>query len=136
MNSIQRICPQCGQAGSLEARYCARCGFDSQSALPTPMSNLPMVARAALPVLITAAGIALRAGWRLLQSRWAQEAARKAVNMAVQPASPKPVAPATETDLPAGRRKRVIHIRSIWAEGDANGVWREGSSEQRIEIDE
>jgi hypothetical protein len=30
----------------------------------------------------------------------------------------------------------VIRIRSSWAVGDANGVWRKGTSDQTIEIDD
>lgn len=127
MSDIQRICVQCGYANPLESRYCARCGNDSQGELPAPRKSLPMViSRAALPVLVGAASLAARAGWRLLQQRLAAPAAQP------QPlqAMPRSAAP------PVPRARRTIHIRSTWATGDANGVWQQGSSEHFIEIEE
>ena len=146
MSDVQRICAQCSTAGPLDARYCTRCGYDFQAELPVRQNNLPIViGKAALPVLVGAATLALRAGWRLLQSRTAQEAARKAFdstfNRSVEPhgeqhvEQAKPPAPRQEEVAPRQSR-RTIHIRSSWAVGDANGVWRHGHSEHKIDLDD
>lgn len=141
MSKIQRICEQCGESGPLEARYCPHCGYDSQGsdphALPVPRKQLPMaLSKAALPILAGAASLVLRAGWKLLQQRLAtttpEEAAQALSNLARRPAAPPQPAPQPATRRP----RRTIHIRSNWAVGDANGVWRQGSSEHTIEIDE
>lgn len=125
MSNVQRICGQCGGSNVVEARYCAHCGFDSQSALPAPRSSLPLaIGQAALPVLIGAAGFAVRAGWRLLQSHWARQLAQQA--LATRPAQPP--APA--------RPKRTMHIRSAWAVSDGQGNWKQGMSEHTIELDD
>lgn len=151
MSNVQRVCPQCGQANPLEARYCARCGYDAQSALPAQQSNLPMVlGRAAAPILLGAASLAVRAAWKLLRSKWAQDAARRAAAAVVndltaprvEPQSQEPSASAQplatrEPAVPVARRgRRTIRIRSAWSIGDANGVWRQGTSEQTIEIED
>ena len=142
MSEIQRICVQCGQAGPLDARYCPACGYDSQAALPAMRSNLPaLVGKAAVPVLVGAASLAARAGWKLLHSRWARETARNAIQSAVQriASSPPPAtpAPAPQPPSPAARRpRRTIHIRSSWAVADANGVWRRGQSEHTIDLED
>jgi hypothetical protein len=34
------------------------------------------------------------------------------------------------------RPRRTIRIRSSWAVGDANGVWKKGASEHIIELDD
>lgn len=134
MSEIQRICVQCGYANPLESRYCARCGHDSQGALPALRPSLPVViGKAALPVLVGAASVALRMGWKLLQQRAAQ-AAR--VQPPSQPLQVMPRSVAAPAPSPAARARRTIHIRSTWATGDANGVWRQGSSEHFIEIEE
>jgi hypothetical protein len=137
MSEIQRLCVQCGTANALDARYCAHCGYDTQSALPVPRPSLPaVVGAAALPVLVGAASFALRMGWRLVQSRAAQQAARKAVQVVAPQPAPTALAPKVEA-LPAPpTRRTTIRIRSTWAMGDANGVWRQGVSEHTIEIDE
>jgi hypothetical protein len=127
MSNVQRVCVQCGEGNPVEARYCARCGYDSQAALPVQRTNLPVViGRAALPVLVGAASLVVRAGWKLLQSRLAQPAT-----------SPKPAAPQPRPEMVATRRaKRTIHIRSAWAINNGDGVWRQGTSEQTIELDD
>jgi hypothetical protein len=93
-----------------------------------------VIGRAALPVLATAAGIALRAGWRLLQNR-----------LAGRPQGPAPVAPASSatagvparvTTPPVVANRRTIRIRSAWAVSDGQGGWREGVSEHTIELDD
>ena len=147
MNNIQRICEKCGEGGALDARYCPHCGYDSQgiggAALPAPRLQLPVaLGKAALPLLAGAASLALRAGWKLLQRRLANTTPEQAANAfthfvqrATPPAPTQPLAPRQET--PVQRRpRRTIHIRSNWAVGDVNGVWRQGSSEHTIEIDE
>jgi hypothetical protein len=151
MSEVRRICAHCGEAVPLEGRYCARCGYDFDTALPVQSGNLPMVlGKAALPMLVGAAGLMLRAGWKLAQSQWAKDTARNVLDMAfnrVQNQPPRdihmrsaapvhkpaqPPAPPT----PAPRARRTIRIRSTWAVGDANGVWEQGASEQTIEIDD
>ncbi len=117
------------------ARYCARCGYDSQSALPVLRTSLPaVIGQAALPVLIGVAGWAVRTGWRLLQSRINQAV----TPVHVQPASPTPISPAAPTlpAVPAPRAKRTIRIRSSWAVNHGDGVWRQGMSDQTIELDD
>lgn len=104
--------------------------------------NLPMViGKAALPVLAGVASLALRAGWKLLRSRLAQEAAQNAIQVGASKAATSLVnaaknapAPATQSD-PVPKVKRTIRIRSTWAVGDANGIRQQGSSDHTIEID-
>lgn len=132
MSEITRICAQCGKSSALEAQFCPHCGYDMQTGLPAPQGNqLPMViGKAALPILAGVASLAVRAGWKLLKDRLSQ-AATQPVRAATQPPAPRP------TDTPAPRQaRRTIRIRSAWAVGDASGVWRRGSSEHTIEIDE
>ncbi|MEZ4861048.1 MAG: zinc ribbon domain-containing protein [Caldilineaceae bacterium] len=128
MSEVQRICTQCGQAGPLNARYCAHCGYDTEGALPVQRQNLPaVVVRAALPILAGAASLALRAGWKLLQNRLTTAAA-ESTSTALRTTPAPAAAPA--------KSRRTIHIRSAWAVGDANGNWRRGESEHVIEIDD
>jgi hypothetical protein len=129
MSEIQRICVQCGQTNPLETRYCARCGYDSQGALPAQRTSLPaVIGSAALPVLVGAASLAVRMGWKLLQSHLAQNAA---------PQSPHAAPLASRAEVTAApRTRRTIRIRSTWSMGDANGVWRQGASEHIIELDD
>jgi hypothetical protein len=130
MSNVQRVCVQCGEGNPVESRYCARCGYDSQSALPAPRVSLPVViGRAALPVLVGAATLALRAGWKLLQSRVAQTPASPLANVPPPPQTRK-------NEAPTRQAKRTIHIRSAWAVNNGNGVWQQGTSEHTIELDE
>ncbi len=134
MTDVQRICARCGHSNPLEARYCARCGDDSRGQLPVAQTNLPLViGRAALPVLATAAGFALRVGWRLLQNRLARTSAVTPVRPAPSPASNLP---ARVTTQPIAANRRTIHIRSAWAVSDGQGGWREGVSDHTIEVDD
>jgi hypothetical protein len=127
MSEITRICAGCGEAAPLEARYCPHCGYDTTGGPPAPTSNLslPMaLGKAALPVVAGVASLAARFAWKLIQQRLNQ---------------PAPIQPSTATaaSSPAPRTaRRVIRIRSSWAVGDANGVWRKGTSDQTIEIDD
>jgi hypothetical protein len=138
--NVQRICVQCGASGPLEARYCARCGYDSQGQLPAPPQNLSLaIGKAAMPVMLGVASLALRMGWKLLQSRWTKETARATaatVLNQIQPASSQPLQPSVQAEVAPARRRRTIHIRSSWAVGDANGVWRQGHTEHHIELGE
>ncbi len=147
MSDIRRICAQCGASVPLTVRYCGNCGYDFQGELPVAQSNLPaVIGKAAVPFLLGAASLALRLGWKVLQSRWAQAAAESAVDAAlkkVQPAktrpapNPAPIQPAAPVEEPlAARARRTITIRSAWAVGDANGIWRQGFTEQRIDLDD
>ena len=56
MSNVTRICTQCGHGNTLDARYCAQCGYDSQA-------NLPAVPQVNLPALVGKAASA-RAGGR------------------------------------------------------------------------
>jgi hypothetical protein len=142
MSKVDRMCVQCGEGNPIEARYCARCGYDSQAALPVQHSNLPaVIGRAALPVLVGAAGLAVRAGWKLLQSRLAQASTPSVVNVPAQPFAPPPSLPQIltqqQTNLAANRRaKRTVHIRSAWSVNNGDGVWQQGTSEQTIEFED
>lgn len=134
MTNIQRICEQCGESGPLNVRYCPHCGFDTQATLPTTSRNLPMVVgKAALPILVGAASLALRAGWKLLQDRLLTDAA---LSSAPQTSSHPTQSRPTSTPPVSARSKRKIHIRSSWTVGDANGNWRQGSSEHTIEFED
>jgi len=134
MSEVQRICPHCGEAGPLTARYCPHCGADSQSALPAPQSNFPLaLTKAALPILAGAASLALRAAWKLLQSRMAANVTEQAVHSLRTARNTQSSAPITP---PAQRPHRTIRIRSAWSVTDGNGVRRSGVSEHQIEIDE
>jgi hypothetical protein len=83
MSEVRRICGHCGAAVALDGRYCAACGYDFESALPAQSGNLPLaLGKAALPMLVGAAGLVLRAGWQLAQSEWAKEAARNVFDLA------------------------------------------------------
>lgn len=136
MSEITRICAQCGKNNPLEARHCAHCGYDCETGLtPARNSTLPLaISKAALPVLAGAASLLVRAGWRLLKQQLNQAAVQRATSLTpAQAAHP----PAPRRDEPLNRRPRTtIHIRSSWAVGDANGLWRQGTSEHKIEIDE
>jgi hypothetical protein len=140
MSEIQRICAQCGKSSALETRYCSHCGYDAQAGLPAPRNTLPAtIGKAALPVLAGVASLALRAGWKFLQSRLAEATVRTSPQNAVNPVipTPKTTTPIPQNPQPALRRtRRTIHIRSSWAVGDANGTWQQGNSEHTIEIDD
>lgn len=165
MTKLSRVCTHCGQQGELNRAYCAHCGMSTSghqepnfSASRSPLSgngtslNLPLQLRsAALPLLAGAAGLVIRAGWRLMQSRTAREVAfntaasvvrsnfqlqhsaddRHAQSAAIEQS--KKVQPAPTY---VRQNKRTIRIRSRWAVGDAGGQVRQGQSEHTIEIDD
>ena len=127
MSDVSKICPQCGGSNALDARHCAHCGHDTQSALPAVQYNLPEVlGKAAVPVLAGAVGLAVSVGWKLLQGVLNQTArpplkVARTETTAIQPAASTP--------------RRTITIRTSWAIGDSSGAWRRGESEQTIEFD-
>ncbi|MBX2998131.1 MAG: zinc ribbon domain-containing protein [Caldilineaceae bacterium] len=132
MNQVNRICPQCGGSVSLESRYCGSCGHDTSHGLPVQRLNLPVqVGKAALPVVAGLAGLAIRSGWKLLQSYLAQAATQTAS----APQSP-PVRRAASEIPPTQRAGRTIRIRSSWVIGDGQGRWKQGNEEHIIEIDD
>jgi hypothetical protein len=132
MSNVQRVCVQCGEGNPVDSRYCARCGYDHQSALPAARTSLPaVIGRAALPVLVGAAGLVVRAGWKLLQNRLAH-ATTSALRNVSQPDVPQPRTNVSSTHS----AKRTIHIRSAWSINNGNGVWQQGTSEQTIEFDD
>lgn len=128
MSEVFRVCPNCGQDVAVTARHCGECGYNTQGGYPLEgRNNLPaVVAKVGLPVAAGLAGLALRAGLQLLQKQLPALAAN-ALNRSASrpPAQPR-----------RGRDSRVIHIRSKWAVGDQNGVWRSGEEEHTIEIDD
>lgn len=123
MTELSRICPQCGKSFALEARHCSHCGYDMDAALPAVQNALPaLVGKAAVPLLAGAASLALSMGWKLVQGMLTRPARPVSQPIQVRSASPAP-----------GRMK--IRITTAWAVGDSNGNWREGRSEQTIEIE-
>lgn len=135
MSEVQRICPHCGQAGPLTARYCPYCGQDSQAVLPVQRSTLPLaLGKAALPLLAGAASLALRAGWKFLQSRMAAHVTERAVESLRTARATQPLVRTHQPPPPQPRR--TIRIRSAWSVTDGNGVHRSGMSEHQIEIDD
>lgn len=126
MSQVHRICPHCGGNVPLEARHCPTCGADTWAGPPATRSGLPaQVGRAALPLVAGLTGLALRFGWRLLQARLARLNPLETRARAARPPAPRPA-----------RGRRVLRIRSSWAIGDANGIWRQGHEEHIIEIDD
>jgi len=125
MGEVKRICPQCSNAFPLDARHCTRCGHDMDATLPVPQSNLPeLVSKAAVPVLVGAASLAVSVGWKLIQGMLSQPTQVK--QQTIQPRPAEPLQP---------RSKRTVRITTWWTAGDSNGNWREGRSEQTIEFD-
>ena len=138
MNEVHRICPNCGGNTPINARHCPACGQDTVSGqMPIQRQNLPVaVGKAMLPVAVSVAGFALRAGWKLLQSRMAQDAAKAAIQTVSQRAqspAPRPQSPPVVADQSP---KRTVRIRSTWAVGDGRGNWKQGQEEHVIEFDE
>ena len=130
MSQVQRICPHCADATPLDAQYCPHCGYDTQAGLPMRQSNLPVaLGKAALPVLAGAATLALRAGWKLLNSRLTQPPT-------LRQAQPPAIKSETRVSEVVPRSRRTVRIRSSWMVGDANGVWKQGTSEHIIDFDE
>jgi hypothetical protein len=135
MSQVNRICPQCGGNVSLQARYCGECGYDTSRGLPVQRLNLPVqVGKAALPVVVGLAGLAIRSGWKLLQAQLAQAATQAA------PSLQKPLAHRATSEVkpvdPKSRAGRTIRIRSSWIIGDGQGRWKQGNEEHIIEIDD
>lgn len=125
MSNIMRICPQCGHSNAMDAQYCAQCGHDTQANLVAPQPrNLPAVlGKAAVPVLVGAASLAVSAGWKLMQGMLAKPA-------------PRPSIPVKKGEVHPVRPRATIRIRTSWAMSDSNGRWQRGQSEHTIEIDE
>lgn len=125
MSNVTRICPQCSHGNGMEARYCAACGADTQTSLPaTQGNNLPaVIGKAAVPILVGAASLALSAGWKLLQGVLSKSAAQPPVQVKSAPLVPT-------------RGRMSITVRTSWAVGDSSGRWEKGQSEQTIEFGE
>ena len=136
MSDVQRICPQCGGASPLQAHHCPHCGYDIQAGLPIEQVNaLPAtLSKAAVaPLLLGAASLALRVGWKMIQGRMFQASAQAvAQHPREQAIQPRP----TDQDIQPRRPRRTIRIRSSWVIGDARGRWQQGSSEHIIEFDD
>lgn len=140
MSQVSRICPQCGEGTPIESRHCAHCGYDANAGLPVQaQTNLPLaITKAALPILAGVASLALRAGWKMFQSRMAQDAMRygasKAASSLMNSVKTTPVVAPKNEVMP--KAKRTIRIRSTWAVGDANGIRQQGSSDHTIEFED
>jgi len=92
-----------------------------------------IIGKAALPILAGAASLALHAGWKLLQQRLLTTATQSAP---LQTTTAKAIRSRPQAITPQSRARRTIHIRSSWTVGDANGNWRQGSSEHMIEFED
>jgi hypothetical protein len=123
-SNVTRICPHCGHANLLDARHCASCGGDYDAALPVAQAtNLPaVIGKAAVPVLLGAAGLAVSAGIKLLQA------------VLHKPAAAPLAAKRGDAGPPAPRARMTITVRTSWAVGDSSGRWEKGQSEQTIEL--
>ncbi len=125
MSDITRICPQCGGSFPLEARHCSHCGYDTEAVLPVVQNNLPaLVGKVAAPVLIGAASLAVSLGWKLLQGVFRQP--EKPDTQPIQVRTSSAIQP---------QPRMTIRITTSWAVGDSSGAWRQGHSEQTIEIE-
>lgn len=134
MADVYRICTACGKSTPIEAQYCPHCGYDTQAGLPSRQSsNLPMVVgKAAVPMLVTAGTLAARVVWRLLRERLLSTPAPS-----LKTETPRqPLVPLQPQPPAAPRPRRSIRIRSTWAIGDANGIWRQGYTDQQIDFDD
>ena len=135
---VHRICAACGKDSPLEAQYCPHCGQDSYAGLPMRQgSSLPMVVtKAAWPVLATAGTLAARVIWKLLRER-----ILSAANITVRTEPAAPVVrvddqPIAQPIAQSQRSRRALRIRTTWAVGDANGIQRQGYTDQTIEFDD
>ena len=128
MSEVFRVCPNCGEDVAMAARHCSQCGYNAQDGYSLERRNaLPeVVAKVGLPVAAGLTGLALRAGWQLLRKQLPTLAADALSRNAPRPpAQPR-----------GGRSGRFIRIRSKWAVGDRDGVWRSGEEEHVIEVDD
>ena len=110
----------------MEARYRPPGGPNPQARLPPPQGTNPpaVIGKAAVPVLVGAASLALSAGWKLLQG------------VLTRPAAQPPSVQAKSAPLVPARGRMSITIRTSWAVGDSSGRWEKGQSEQTIEFGE
>jgi hypothetical protein len=69
MDTLKRLCPQCGKANPLEKTYCEVCGARIETSLSLPVSrNLSLPGKEIGASLAVGAGVlAVRAGLRLVQ---------------------------------------------------------------------
>lgn len=127
MGDVFRICPECSADIPLQARHCPTCGSDSQANQPIRQLRLPAtVSGALLPVAAGLAGLALRAGWKLLQSQWL----RTTVQNALTTPPPAPTSP-----TPTATTGRTIRIRSSWVVREADGSVRQGQEDHTINLE-
>ena len=134
MSEVFRVCPKCGKNVAIDSRHCGICGYDTQDGYPLERRNLPVeVAKVALPVVAGLTGLALRAGWHILRKQLPALAANAVNEITAAPPPQKPVSKSTAQHRTRGR---VIRIRSKWAVGDRNGVWKSGEEEHIIEVNE
>lgn len=131
MAEVNRICPTCGKSSPLDAQHCPHCGADVSAGVPMRHgSALPAnVTRAALPVIVTAGTLALRFAWRLLRQQLFSPAPTTSATQSKN-------VPQTVPNQTPTRSGRSIRIRTAWAVGDANGIQRQGYSDQQIDFEE
>ncbi|MCL4830912.1 MAG: hypothetical protein KJZ86_00690 [Caldilineaceae bacterium] len=135
MSDVSRVCSQCGGKVAIDSRFCGRCGYDTSAGLPVAQRNLPaQIATAALPVAAGLAGWAVRAGWKLLRARLEDMAQNPSAVAPKRPSQPMPRTVPAEQPLP--RPKRTIRIRSTWAVDDGRGIWRQGTEEHIIDVED
>jgi hypothetical protein len=132
MAEVNRICPACGKNSPMDARHCPHCGNDTSAGVPMRQNTLlpATVTKAALPVMVTAGTLALRMLWKLVRQQLLSPAPP-----AVSTAN-RSVPQTSQSESPARRNGRSIRIRTAWAVGDANGIQRQGYSDQQIDFDE
>jgi len=154
MNKIYRICAQCDKSCPLDANHCPHCGYnrlkhddipnhngprDNQSSdpdrLPAQQNSLPAaITKAALPVLVGAASLVVRAGWNFLRARLENASYQNNMDGSIYPSKTGLRHSSSQKNV-TGRPRHTIHIRSQWAVGDGNGQWQRGASEHTIEIE-
>jgi hypothetical protein len=131
METVYRVCPECGKNAPIEAQYCPHCGTDTSSGLPVRQaSNLPVVVgKAALPVLATVGTLLVRTLWKMLRQR------PGVFGAVIRPDATSAISP---TQQPPTRNPRgpSVRIRTSWAVGDASGIRQQGFTEHEIHFDE
>jgi len=115
----------------MDAQHCPHCGVDTSAGVPMRQNALlpASVTKAALPVVVTAGTLALRLMWKLVRQQLFSPAPPAAT-------ASRSVPQAAQNESPARRNGRSIRIRTAWAVGDANGIQRQGYSDQQIDFDE
>lgn len=168
MAEITRICPVCKKKSEMDNQFCPHCGHKVGSmASDAGRRQMPVsLAGASFPLLAGAAGLLIRIGWKVLQSKTTHELATRAIESLMQSGLSRSTdvqrhsglgkndslkgnrrqdsALKRNSNLPSAvpeqnvnlAPKRSIKIRSHWAVQDGSGMIRRGQSEHTIEIDD